>query len=115
MNHVGKGISSLPTLGDHTFHGLPGISVVFHCADDFQYCLNILYIFLDELGLSAIGFLFLYESVDSFFLVLFDLLIFFPSYFLKGLFLLVGAAYILAEILCNRFIEGGGFFVWILR
>lgn len=89
--------------------------MIFHGADDFENSFNILDIFFDKLCLATVRLLFLNETVNPFFLILFDLFVFFPGDFLESFFFLMGAPDVFAEVLCHCFIESHTLLMHILR
>jgi len=95
VNHVGKGVSIFSTLCDHPLHGLPAIAVVLHGTDNFKNGLNILNVDFNQLGFSSVALLLFNEAVDSFFLILPDLLVFFPGQLFKSLLILVRTSFVL--------------------
>lgn len=105
MNHVCKRVSWFSAFSNHSIHRLPGVTVPFHCANNFQDCFNIFYIFFYELSLTPKAFLLLNQSADSFFLVFSDLFILFPSQLFESFLLFMSAPLILGKIFSHSWVE----------
>ena len=99
MDHVCQRITRLTTLGYHALHCFPRIAISFHSWDNFNDSFYLFHILFNQLSFTSIFLLLLNKSLHSFFLILSNLLIFFPSKLFKSLLFLMRTLFIFGEIL----------------